>query len=138
MIVILGAAGTVPLAAVVFTLAYVFVGIRGPLHEEMLHRQVSGEGRSTMLSLDSLALQLGGIAGSMFSGLLAGVLGIPLTWAIVGAITGVSALLYLGASHPERAARLGRHGVGAFSGGGPSVEKEQRRRHAQSPEETRS
>jgi MFS family permease len=101
MIVILGAAGTVPLAAVLFTLAYVFVGVRGPLHEEMLHRQVSAEGRSTMLSLDSLALQAGGIAGSMFSGLLAGVLGIPLTWIIVGAMAAVSALLYLPAGGRE-------------------------------------
>lgn len=96
-IVALGVAGTVPLAAVLFTVTYVFVGVRGPLHEEMLHRQVSGGGRSTMLSLDSLALQIGGIAGAAFAGVLAGSRGIPVTWVVVGAVTVASALLYLAA-----------------------------------------
>lgn len=93
-IVILGLAGRVPLAAVAFALAYVFVGMRSPLHEEMLHGRVSGEGRSTMLSLNSLALQLGGICGTVVAGLVAGAIGIPGTWMIVGGITVLSGLLY--------------------------------------------
>jgi MFS family permease len=101
-IVVLGAVGTVPLAAALFTLAYVFVGVLGPLHEEMLHRQVSGSGRSTMLSLDSLAGQLGGIAGAAFAGVLAGSRGIPFTWTMVGVVTAVSGLLYLAVGHRER------------------------------------
>jgi predicted MFS family arabinose efflux permease len=113
-IVVLGAAGRVPLAATAFTVAYVFVGIRSPLHEEMLHGRVSGDGRSTMLSLDSLALQLGGISGTAIAGLMAGAFGIPATWTIVGAVTALSGLLYLS--------------VGRRSGGdsaGAAVEREQ-------------
>jgi len=113
-IVVLGAAGRVPLAAVAFTVAYVFVGIRSPLHEEMLHGRVSGDGRSTMLSLDSLALQLGGISGTAIAGLVAGAIGIPATWTIVGAVTALSGLLYFS--------------VGRRSGGGSvgaAVEREQ-------------
>lgn len=108
-VVVLGMAGRVPLAAAAFTLAYVFLGIRNPLHEEMLHGQVSSAGRSTMLSLDSLALQLGGISGTVVAGLVAGAVGIPATWMIVGAVTALSGLLYLSvdtrkrARHPEPA-----------------------------------
>ena len=93
-IVLLAAADRVPVAAAAFVLAYVFIGIRAPLHETMLHRRVDGDQRSTMLSLDSLALQLGGVAGAATVGILAQHLGIPGVWMIVGSVVAVAGLLY--------------------------------------------
>lgn len=74
---------------------YVFVGLVGPLHAEMLHRQISSEERTTMLSADSLSLQLGGLVGTAGIAALAAATSIALGWVVVAGTVAASSLLYL-------------------------------------------
>ncbi len=82
----LAAVGGFASSALLYTSVYVFVGIAGPLHNEMLHKQVSSEQRSTILSLDSLALQLGALVGTLTLPALAEAAGIPLAWTVAAAV----------------------------------------------------
>ena len=81
----LAAVGGFASSALLYTSVYVFVGIAGPLHNQMLHHQVSSEQRSTILSLDSLALQLGALVGTLTLPALAEAAGIPLAWTVAAA-----------------------------------------------------
>lgn len=57
--------GAVILAAAGYVLAYVLAGVPGPLAMEVLHDRVDAARRATLISVDSLALQLGVLGGSL-------------------------------------------------------------------------
>ncbi len=87
-------------AVTAFASCYFLLGIVGPLHAELLHRSVGSAQRSTILSADSLAVQVGGLAGSITLPALAAGRGIPLAWAVAAGVLAVSALCYAGLRTP--------------------------------------
>jgi MFS family permease len=53
-----------------FVAFYLMLGLNGPVLAGLIHDRVSGDQRTTVLSVESLALQLGGIAASVTVGAL--------------------------------------------------------------------
>lgn len=90
----LAASGLVIPAAVAISLVYVFLGMRGPVHNALLHRRIPAETRSTMLSADSLFLQFGGFVSALLIPRLADVWGIPIVWGGVAIVLAATAALY--------------------------------------------
>ncbi len=105
----LAATATVVPAAVAMSLIYVFLGVRLPVHNELLHRRVPSAQRSTMLSADSLALQLGGFLSALVIPGLAAVWGIPLMWGAVAVALGLAGAVY------PAVARSDEHAAGAYA-----------------------
>jgi predicted MFS family arabinose efflux permease len=58
-------------AAAGYLLLYVAVGVQGPALAALLHARIGGEVRSTMMSVESLALQAGGALASLLIGAVA-------------------------------------------------------------------
>ncbi|MBR8641116.1 MFS transporter [Streptomyces tuirus] len=80
------------LAAAGFCLLYLGVGAASPNQNDLLHRRVTGAGRATALSVQSLALQLvGALTGLVVGALRPG----PLPWLLTGAVLLSGALLWL-------------------------------------------
>lgn len=55
-------------AAAAYLLLYVAIGVQGPVMAGLLHARVTSEVRSTMMSVESLALQAGGAVSSVIVG----------------------------------------------------------------------
>ncbi len=91
----LAASGALFAGGVGYMVFYVFVGLIGPLHSELLHRQISSGERSTMLSADSLSLQVGGLAGNVGIASLAAATSIALGWVVAAAVVAAASLFYL-------------------------------------------
>jgi MFS family permease len=92
---VLAASYAVVPAAMAFLAFYLVNGLRGPLHNELLHEHVGAERRSTMLSAESLTLQAGGFTCTLALPAVAAAVGIPWAWAGVAALLAASALFYL-------------------------------------------
>jgi len=60
----------------------------------LLNRSLPSDKRASMLSLVSLAVQLGGLAGALSFGLIVGASSIRVAWLIAAAILGLSAFLF--------------------------------------------
>ena len=91
-----GLATSFLLAAIAIVVSYLLLGGAGPLKAELLHHRVDAAQRSTMVSLQSLAMQLFGIAGSFALPALAAVAGLPIAWSAAAALLALAALLLLG------------------------------------------
>jgi sugar phosphate permease len=57
-------------AAVGYIGIYLLLGVGGPLTSELLHSRVGASQRTTMLSVESLALQAGGVVSNLLLGTL--------------------------------------------------------------------
>jgi MFS family permease len=90
------------LAATGYLASYVFGGVPGPLADEVLHDRVTEAQRATLISVGSLALQLGGLGGSLGAVRLA-------EWAGFGYGWLVALLAILGAAALTAAASYRRH-----------------------------
>jgi hypothetical protein len=109
-------------AAAGYVLAYVLAGVPGPLAMEVLHERVDAARRATLVSVDSLALQLGVLGGSLTVPRLAGAVGYGYGW-----LAAALALL-LAASLTLAARRLSIHTTVEHSGsarasGRPTVQQ---------------
>ncbi|GII61865.1 hypothetical protein Skr01_19500 [Sphaerisporangium krabiense] len=73
------------------------------VRNEMMHRRVGASRRATLMSVDSLQLQFGGMSATLGLGLLVSRTGLGAGWAVVAALMLVSALLYvrLPQEHPS-------------------------------------
>lgn len=91
----LALSGAIPIAGAAYVAIYVFVGILGPLHNDLLHRQVSSEERSTMLSANSLGSQVGGVIGTVGIASIAAAASITVGWVIAAGIASAASLFYL-------------------------------------------
>ncbi|WP_159449335.1 MFS transporter [Demequina sp. NBRC 110051] len=95
-------AGAVALAAIAvpqpwgagaaFVGFYLFLGIAGPLTEELMHREVSSAERATMLSLNSMALQATAIVVTAGLGAFAGATSIAAAFAAIAVALALGAL----------------------------------------------
>jgi MFS transporter, DHA1 family, tetracycline resistance protein len=73
---------------------YLVHGSANVVHYGMVHRLVDADHRTTVISANSLASRLGGIAGSIGLGALAAGVGIPAALAVAAAVLAAAAPLY--------------------------------------------
>lgn len=82
---------------------YLVHGASNAVHYGMVHRLTGPEQRTTMVSANSLASRVGGMAGALGLGAVAGAAGIPAAWTIAAAVLAVAAPLYLVAGRGQAA-----------------------------------
>ena len=87
-----------------FLLCYAVHGASNPLHNTLLHRQVSGSNRATILSMNSMVAQPAASIGSLVLGALAAGASVSIAIVVGGIVLAVAAPLYLPAWRAERRA----------------------------------
>lgn len=90
-------------AALAYLALYLVLGVNGPLLATLVHDEVSSSARNTVLSLDSLLLQAGGIVASLAVGALVGATGPAAGFAAMAAVAAAGALLLWGLRTSGRA-----------------------------------
>lgn len=83
-------------AATAFLVLYLVLGVNGPLLATLLHDEVSESARNTVLSIDSLMLQVGGIAASLAVGAMVSATSIAAGFVALAGVTLVGAVLLRG------------------------------------------
>lgn len=96
--------GGFALAAVAYLGAYVLSGPAGPLAAEVLHERVSERERATLVSVASLALQLGGFVGSLAISRLAASAGYAYGWLAAALALAGAVIVTVGAERLSRVA----------------------------------
>lgn len=91
-------------AAAIYTVLYVGTAAHALLRAEIMHGRVGAERRVTLMSIDSLALQVGAFAGSVGLGALAARAGTGAAWWAGSGVLFLASLLYvrMRAGGPER------------------------------------
>jgi hypothetical protein len=97
--------GGFALAAVAYLGAYVLSGPAGPLAAEALHERVSERERATLVSVVSLALQTGGLVGSLAISRLAASAGFAYGWLAAALALAGAVIVTVGAERSSRVAR---------------------------------
>jgi MFS transporter, DHA1 family, quinolone resistance protein len=80
--------------ALVYFVLFMFNGIATSPDSALINGQIPESSRSTLLSLQSLFMQAGGMFGSVIHGTAAQTVSISFAWIIGGALFGVSAVLF--------------------------------------------
>lgn len=95
-----------PIGVLVAYLAcYLAHGASNPMHSTLLHREVDGPRRTTLLSINSMVAQPAGAIGGIVLAGLADATSISLAMIVGGVICAVAAPLYIPAWRAERARR---------------------------------
>jgi MFS family permease len=95
-----------PIGVVVAYLAcYLAHGASNPMHSTLLHREVDGPRRTTLLSINSMVAQPAGALGGIVLAGLADATSISLAMVVGGVICAVAAPLYIPAWRAERGRR---------------------------------
>jgi len=81
--------------AVFYLIMFSWNGMANPPEGTVLNLQIPAEQRASLLSVASLLVQLGGLAGALVFGVLAGRLSIPAMWGAAAGGFGASSALYL-------------------------------------------
>lgn len=84
-----------PMFSLFYFVVFAFNGLSGPSGAALFNRAVPSEKRSTMLSLESLFLQIGGIGGSLLLGGMARVFSIRTAWIFAGLLLLLFSLIYV-------------------------------------------
>jgi predicted MFS family arabinose efflux permease len=79
--------------ATLYVAMFFWNGMASPLETTVLNRVLPSDKRASMLSMVSMAMQLGGLVGSVVFGLVVGAAGIPFAWFVAAAALGASAFL---------------------------------------------
>ena len=95
-------AGQFEIAAAAFVGAYFGNGVAGPVERELLHAQVDERVRTTVLSIESMTLQGGGLAAGIGLGALADAAGMSVAFMVGAAVLALSSLLYLRVDMPSK------------------------------------
>ncbi|OHD22371.1 MAG: hypothetical protein A2Y38_22090 [Spirochaetes bacterium GWB1_59_5] len=80
--------------AILYLSMFFWNGMSSPPESTMLNRMLPSDKRASMLSAVSLAVQLGGLLGSVAFGLVVGSFGVSAAWIIAAAVLASSAFLY--------------------------------------------
>jgi len=91
----LGAGHSLAVASTMFIVVYLALGAIDPLRQEQLHHRTRASERSSMLSVESMAQMLGGVAGSLTVPRLAKMYGYQTGWLACAAVGAVCAALVL-------------------------------------------
>jgi hypothetical protein len=83
---------------------YLLLGITGPLTSELLHARVSAAQRTTLLSVESLALQVGGVVANLSLGAIVVATSLGWGFALIAVALFASAALLVGRPFREPAA----------------------------------
>jgi len=94
ILVIMALQTTMLVFALLYFLLYFVNGIEGSPFSTMFNNEVPSKYRSTLLSFNSLTLQLGGLIGTLAFGYIAGSYSIGTAWEVAGALLMVSSLAY--------------------------------------------
>lgn len=105
LIVLLSFQGGVGAFAAVYLVMFLFNGAANVPESTALNAEIPEARRSSLLSLSSLAMQLGGVAGSLVFGAAVSRIGIPGVWRMAGAAFAASGILYLGMARKPRPAK---------------------------------
>ncbi|MBB2746821.1 UNVERIFIED_ORG: hypothetical protein FHR35_006689 [Microbispora rosea subsp. rosea] len=89
-----GAAGVAATAAA-YVLLFTALAVASLLRTELLHQRVAADRRATVMSVDSLQLQFGGLLSSLCLVPLSGIAGVGPVWALTAVVVLASALLYV-------------------------------------------
>ena len=89
-----------------FLACYAVHGASNPVHQALLHRQVDGAHRTSVLSLNSMAAQPAGSLGSIVLAAVAGATSTSLAIVLGGLVLAAAAPLYLPAWRAEAGPRL--------------------------------
>ncbi len=81
--------------SVFYILVFLFNGAQNPTQMAVFNGLVPGKERSTLLSFQSLFLQLGGLLGSLIMGYVAEMVSIPRAWWIGAGVLLLSSVLFL-------------------------------------------
>ncbi|MEN3539700.1 MFS transporter [Microbispora sp. ZYX-F-249] len=82
-------------AAAAYVVLFTALAVASLLRTELVHRRVAADRRATVMSVDSLQLQFGGMLSSLCLVPLAGVTGAGPVWALTAVVVLASALLYV-------------------------------------------
>jgi MFS family permease len=96
LIVMLAFRKNVPTFASVYLGLFMFNGMLTIPEGTLINTLIPDDKRSSLLSLSSLALQVGGVSGSVLYSILLRYLDIPGIWLMAGTIFALSSLIYLG------------------------------------------
>lgn len=102
-------AGVVGVVAA-YLATYVAHGASNPMHTTLLHREVEGPNRTTVLSMNSMVAQPAGAIGTIVLSALADGSSVPAAMVVGGIVCAIAAPLYLPALRAERA-RAARRGA---------------------------
>jgi MFS family permease len=102
MLALLGAVTVTALFCAVFLVYFGAIGVAEPLHYEILHDATGSETRATVVSLDGLMGQAGGLGGNLGLVPLAGAAGFGVAWAIAAGVSLCAAALAAAAATPRR------------------------------------
>ena len=78
---------------VFYSLIYLFLGMSNIPENVILNSETPGEIRASVLSLNSLILQLGGLTGSFINSIIINYISIPILWMISAGVIFISILL---------------------------------------------
>ncbi|MFG1866227.1 MFS transporter [Microbispora bryophytorum] len=92
--VLRGAAGVVATGAT-YVLLFTALAVASLLRSELLHQRVAADRRATVMSVDSLQLQFGGMLSSLCLVPLSGIAGVGPVWVLTAVVVLASALLYV-------------------------------------------
>jgi len=101
-IVLLALQGTAAGFSAFYLAMFCWNGMANPPEGTVLNLRIPAERRASLLSVASLLVQLGGLAGAAVFGALVGRLSIPGIWYAAAAVFAVSAPLYLAARRAEQ------------------------------------
>ncbi len=122
LIVVLAFQKNVPAFASVYLGLFMFNGMLNIPEGTLINTLIPDDKRSSLLSLSSLAMQLGGVTGSILFSILLRYLDISAIWLIAGITFALSSLIYLGirSDHPlPGASTTGIGSVTTEPGNGP-------------------
>jgi MFS transporter, DHA1 family, quinolone resistance protein len=83
--------------AVLYLIFFLFVGAETSPYAALFNHRVPNERRSTLLSFQSLVLQLGGLLGTVGLAFVAQGAGIGTAWVVAGAVLSISSVFFLAA-----------------------------------------
>lgn len=105
----LALAPTLPLTIAAFLAVYLFLELRAPLAQTLLHHAAPAGQRASVLSAYSMSTNSGAVFGAVALGAIADLSGIPAAWLIAGGIGICASPVYLRLrKHSEGLAPLGR------------------------------
>ncbi|HAE21968.1 MAG TPA: hypothetical protein DCG47_06545 [Spirochaetaceae bacterium] len=110
----LAATGRLSGFSILYILCFAANGLSSSPEGTLLNEELEPDSRATMLSLSSLFLQLGGLAGSIALGALARSYSIPLAWTLAALALIISSSLYF--ALPRRSVQAGSAAAAAAEG----------------------
>lgn len=94
--VLMAATRSAALTAAAIIVLYTLLGLIHPVIKNVLHEHAIQSARTTVLSAQSLTLQLGGLMGSLTLPALAAAASIPLAWSLAAAAIACAGIAYAG------------------------------------------